>query len=69
MGAGSELYELLVDLKLRSCLSSKDVCALAYWAAMAGAKGRVNKLAKQPGSGHSSEFFDRVTGLKQAEDE
>ena len=39
------------------------------WAAMAGAKGRVNKLAKQPGSGHSSEFFDRVTGLKKAEDE
>lgn len=59
------LFELLVDLKLRSKLTATDSCVLAYWAVTAGAGGSaLLKLAKKPGdsSGKYSRHFDRYTG-------
>ena len=43
------LYELIVDLKVRSKISATDACILSYWAVMAGASGEsLKKLAKPP---------------------
>ena len=62
---GQCLFDLLVDLKLRSVLNAKQACCIAYWATLAGAKGYVSKLAKQPGesSGHYSRKFDEAAEL------
>ena len=61
------LYELLIDLKLRSKLTAQDCCILAFWAVMSGCKAEnIKKLAKAPGdphTGHYSQKFDRVCGL------
>ena len=61
------LYELLVDMKLRSKLTAKDSCILAYWAVLSGAEGdSLKRLAKAPGdsaTGHYSAKFDSCTGL------
>ena len=62
--AGQHLYDLIVDMKMRSRLTAVEACHLAYWATMAGAQG-VKKLAKSPGAsrvGHYSSFVDRVVG-------
>ena len=39
--AGEMLFDLLVDIKLAGTLSATRVCVLAFWAARAGAKGKV----------------------------
>ena len=64
------LYELLVDLKVRSKLSAKDVCILSYWIVLSGGGGdSLQKLAKAPGdvhTGHYSSKFDTATGVSLA---
>ena len=61
------LYELLVDLKVRSKLSAKDCCILSYWIVLSGGGGEsLRRLAKPPGdvsSGHYSSKFDWATGV------
>ena len=52
------LFELLVDLKLRSKLTATDSCILAYWAVSAGAGGVLASEAGQEARGpiHRSLF-------------
>ena len=61
------LFELLIDLKLRSKLSAQHACILAYWSAMSGCTvDSILKLAKGPGCphvGHYSSKFDRTCSL------
>ena len=60
------LFQLLVDLKLRSKLTATDCCVLSYWAVLGGLGGdSLKKLAKKPGdphTGHYSAKFDSATG-------
>lgn len=68
--AGDCLFDLLVNLKMRSCLNSTQACTIAYWATLAGAKGSVSKLAKKPGdrnTGHYSRHFDSAAELSKTD--
>ena len=60
------LFQLLVDLKLRSKLTVTDCCVLSYWAVLGGLGGdSLKKLAQKPGdphTGHYSAKFDSATG-------
>ena len=60
------LFQVLVDLKLRSKLTATDCCVLSYWAVLGGLGGdSLKKLAKKPGdphTGHYSAKFDSATG-------
>ena len=63
--AGQTLYEYLLELKQTGALSAQAVCQLAYWAANAGAQGRVSKLGKAPGdpnTGNYSRHYDIAAG-------
>ena len=65
LDAGQHLFDLLIDLKMRSVLSAKDCCIISYWATLAGAVG-VRKIAKAPGdasTGHYSRKFDAGVGM------
>ena len=60
--AGDMLFQFLVELKVRSKISARDACILAWWAANAGAEGPVSKLGLPPDlpeCGHYSRKFDR----------
>lgn len=61
--AGYELFQMLVELKLRGYLSARQSCLIAHWATLAGAEGDVRKLAFAPNrqSGKYSAHFDAVT--------
>ena len=62
--AGHELMEMLISLKLKSTISARDACVLAFWASKAGAAGPVHKLALRPDAqtGKYSKKFDDVVG-------
>ena len=69
--AAIELYNLLVDLKVRNAkFTATTACIISYWATLAGAgaanpKCEVRKLALAPGqssTGRYSAHFDKVTG-------
>ena len=64
--AGEELFNMIVDLKLRNVLSARQACVLAFWAYKAGAQGDVEKLALHPAcqSGKYSRKFDVVAGTQ-----
>ena len=67
--ASDILFDLLVDLKLRSKISATDACVIAYWSVLSGSPGKgLKKLAKRPGdlsTGHYGQKFDSATGLNQ----
>jgi hypothetical protein len=43
--AGEELADMLVNLRLRGVLSSKQACVLGHWASLAGAVGPCSEFA------------------------
>ena len=60
------LLGLINELKVRNKISAADACILSYWAARAGAVGKVASMGLAPGSdqtGHYSRRFDRVSGI------
>ena len=46
--AGEMFVNMLVDLKFKGVLSSKQTCVLAWWAAKAGAVGPAKDLGVRP---------------------
>lgn len=68
--AGQELFDTLVELKLRGVLSARQVCTLACLAAKAGAKG-VERLGMAPDkqTGKYSRHFDHVAGGEECKDD
>ena len=64
--SASELFDYVVQLKQMNVLSAKQSCVLSFWAAGAGAKGMITKLAFKPSSqsGHFSRHFDAVVGCR-----
>eukprot|EP00969_Alexandrium_andersonii_P082927 3657644-Alexandrium_andersonii.AAC.1 len=69
--AGLELYNFIVDLKIRGLITAKSACILAFWSSRAGAEGPVGALARRPdlASGHFSRHFDATVDLKPSEAE
>ena len=63
-GAGSELADLLYDLRSCGKLAANYVCIIAHYAKLAGAQGEVRRLALAPGrqSGAYSQHLDRIRG-------
>ena len=58
--ASEELAQMLIFLKQSHTITAKHTCCLAWWAARAGVKGTVAKLARRPDSENFSRHFDAV---------
>ena len=63
-GAGSELADLLYDLRSCGKLAASYVSIIAHYAKLTGAQGEVRRLALAPGrqSGAYSQHLDRIRG-------
>ena len=64
--ACSEVANMLIDFRLQSHLSARQVCTLAWWLAKAGLKGAVADLAVHPvrSSSQYSKHFDLIAGTR-----
>ena len=64
--ASREVANMLIDLRLQSHLSARQVCTLAWWLAKAGLQGVVADLAVHPdrSSGQYSKHFDLIAGTR-----
>lgn len=60
------LAEFLLTLHLEGRMSAKALCTISYWAARAGAQGRVRDYAHRPDapSGHFMRHVDSTNGEK-----
>ena len=64
--AGEEFLSYLLKLRASGKLHANDVCILSFWAARAGAAGRVRKVGMGPGkaSGNYARHLDKVLDVK-----
>jgi hypothetical protein len=66
--ASQQLFDLLVQFKMKGELSAKAVCTIAHWAKLGGLTGKCTELAMAPSrtGGAFSALFDKVLGLDVA---
>ena len=67
--ARREFAEMLVQMRMSSRLTAKEVCVLVFWAKRSTGEVPAAELAKHPflkPTGHYQEHFDEALGFKES---